>query len=123
MHYHPGLRNHEHFSFGNQKNAVKPLRGFNYPDGEKGIIIRRESWCLYRRVKWTHNIEVHCAPIKTFRDPNWVVTIKEQAPRSFSGGPEKNMNDYKSITLRSDRELESLVGRRSETRVKNIDKK
>ena len=58
MHYHPGLRNHEHFSFGNQKNAVKPLRGFNYPDGEKGIIIRRESWCLYRRVKWTHNIEV-----------------------------------------------------------------
>ena len=68
-HYHPGLRNHENFSYGNPNNALQPLPGFPRLLAEKkpsledllGTFIVETRGRFNKDEAHLNNIETHCA--------------------------------------------------------------
>ena len=68
-HYHPGLRNHENFSYSNPNNALQPLPRFPYPLAEKkpsledllSIFIMESRGRFNKDEARLDNIESHCS--------------------------------------------------------------
>ncbi|PON63774.1 hypothetical protein PanWU01x14_129300 [Parasponia andersonii] len=68
-HYHPGLHNHENFSYGNTKNILQPLPGFNLSVAEKKSSLEDllSTFTLETRGRFDKdkacldNIETHCS--------------------------------------------------------------
>ena len=122
-HYHPSLRNHENFSYANQRNALQPPPGYSQllagkkPTCEElsitFIMETRERFSKYEA--HLDSIETHCIKMSaTMKSMETQVgqlanELKNQQKGRFPNDTEQNPRDRcKAITLRSEKEVESL---------------
>nr|XP_023881727.1 uncharacterized protein LOC111994101 [Quercus suber] len=123
--YHPGLRNHENFSYGNTKNVLQPLSGFDSQPSEKKMSLEDAMVSFVEETKARFkksdsrldNIETHCsnmgATIKNLEVQigQLATTINAQQRGTFPSNIEVNPKEQcKAITLRSGREIERCLG-------------
>ncbi|XP_024021315.1 uncharacterized protein LOC112091556 [Morus notabilis] len=119
--YHPGLRNHENFSYANNRNVLQPTLESSKPAMEKPSSSLEELLKTYivdskarldQHDARLNNIETHCTNLGgTMKALETQVgqlanAIKGQSSRSFPSDTEKNPMECKAITLRSGKELE-----------------
>ncbi|XP_024022388.1 uncharacterized protein LOC112091888 [Morus notabilis] len=119
--YHPGLRNHENFTYANNQNVLQPTLESSKPAMKKPSSSLEELLKTYIVDSKAHldqhdarlnNIETHYTNLGgTMKALETQVgqlanAIKGQSSRSFPSDTEKNPNECKAITLRSGRELE-----------------
>ncbi|PON37662.1 LOW QUALITY PROTEIN: hypothetical protein TorRG33x02_346970 [Trema orientale] len=120
-HYHPVLRNHENFSYANNRNVLQPPLGFNQPVAEKkpslkdilSTFIMETKGRFNKDEARIDNIETHCNNINaTMKSLEVQIrqlanSIKGQIFRKFPSDTETNPKDHcKTITLRSRKEVE-----------------
>ena len=73
IHYHLSLRNHENFSYANQRNALQPPSGFQQPVAEKkpsiedllSTFIVETRGRFNKSEAWIGSIEIHCTNMST----------------------------------------------------------
>ena len=119
--YHPGLRNHENFSYGNTKNVLQPTPEFDSQPSEKKMSLEDAMISFVEETKarfkksdsWLDNIETHCsnmgATMKSLEVQigQLATTINAQQRGTFPSNTEVNPKEQcKAITLRSGREIE-----------------
>ena len=120
-HYHPSLRNHENFSYGNSRNRLQPPPGFNIKSVEKksslkdllGPFIMETRNHLNKDEAHLDSIETHCSNIGTILKSLEVqmgqlasfmnVKLKGHFPSNMEKNPKEQC---KAITLRSGKEIE-----------------
>ncbi|PON31148.1 hypothetical protein PanWU01x14_372170 [Parasponia andersonii] len=122
-HYHLGFRNHENFSYANNKNVLQPPPGLNQPVEEKKPSLEDilSTFIMETRGRFNKdealldNIETHCnnmnATMKSLEVQigELANSIKGQISRKFPSDTETNPKDHcKAITLRSEKEVEVL---------------
>ena len=113
-HYHPGLRNHENFSYGNQRNAIIPP-GPSQPIGERKPSLEENlnSFITEVRGKFKQqdgrldNLETHCTNMNaTMKSLEMQVgqiaqSFKGKNKESFPSDTEPNPRQCNVVTLRS----------------------
>ncbi|XP_062112761.1 uncharacterized protein LOC133823923 [Humulus lupulus] len=124
IYYHPGLRNHEKFSYANNRNVLQPPQEPSIKMGEKPSQSLEELLKTYivdskarldQHDTRLNNIETRCtnigATMKTLETQvdQLANTMKNQLSRSFLSDTEKNLKEYNAITLRSGKELEAPI--------------
>ncbi|XP_073277663.1 uncharacterized protein [Primulina huaijiensis] len=90
--YHPGLRNHENFSYANNKNVLNPPLGFNTSNGEEkpsfedlvGTFVVESSKRMSRPESRLENLETHMANIGAS-----LKILETQEEVAFTGGDDK----------------------------------
>ncbi|GMN63209.1 hypothetical protein TIFTF001_032286 [Ficus carica] len=115
---HLHLRNHENFSYGNNKNVLQPPPGFNQQAVEKKHSVKHllSTFIVETRGRFKKdearldNIETHCdnmnATMKSLEVQigQLANAVKGQSSGNFPSDMEPNPNDHcKAITLRSGR--------------------
>ncbi|XP_024019991.1 uncharacterized protein LOC112091203 [Morus notabilis] len=120
--YHPGLRNHENFSYANNRNVLQPLLGFNQQVVEKKPFVEDllSTFIVETRGRFNKdearldNIETHCnnmnATMKSLEVQigQLANAVKGQSSGKFPSDTEPNPKDHcKAITLRSEEEVEA----------------
>ncbi|XP_024033078.1 uncharacterized protein LOC112095389 [Morus notabilis] len=119
--YHPGLCNHENFSYANNRNVLQPTLESSKPEMEKPSSSLEELLKTYivdfkarldQHDTRLNNIETHCTNLGgTMKALETQVgqlanAIKWQSSWSFPSDTEKNPKECKAIKLRSGKELE-----------------
>ncbi|XP_065628545.1 uncharacterized protein LOC111994101 [Quercus suber] len=127
--YHPGLRNHENFSYGNTKNVLQPPPGFDSQPSEKKMSLEDAMVSFVEKTKARFkksdsrldNIETHCsnmgATMKNLEVQigQLATTINAQQRGTFPSNTEVNPKEQcKAITLRSGREIEMSPSKETE---------
>ncbi|XP_022858269.1 uncharacterized protein LOC111379165 [Olea europaea var. sylvestris] len=120
-HYHPGLRNHENLSYGNNRNTLQPPPGFNTQNSDRkppledilGTFISETRSCLNKIELRLDNIETHVsnmgATMKNLEVQigQLATSMKSQQKGKFSGDTEVNPREhYNTITLGSGKMVE-----------------
>ena len=120
-HYHPGLRNHENFSYGNPNNALQALLGFPQLLVEKksslenllSTFIVKTRGRFNKDEAYLDNIETHCANMSTsikfleVQVGQLASELKTQIKGKFSCDTEHNPREQcNAITLRSRKKVE-----------------
>ncbi|XP_050254823.1 uncharacterized protein LOC126700654 [Quercus robur] len=128
--YHPGLRNHENFSYENTKNVLQPPPGFDSQPSEKKMSLEDAmvSFVEETKARFTKsdslldNIETHCSNIgATMKNlevqiGQLATTINAQQRGTFPSNTEVNPKEQcKAITLRSGREIERTPSKETES--------
>ena len=121
-HYHPGLRNHENFSYANQRNALEPLLGFQQLLAEKKLSFEDllspfivETRGRFNKIQARiDSIETHytnmSASIKAFEVQMGQLAseLKSQKKGKFPSDTEHNLREQcQAIMLRSGKEFHS----------------
>ncbi|PON42760.1 hypothetical protein PanWU01x14_279370 [Parasponia andersonii] len=121
-HYHPGLCNHENFSYTNNRNVLQPPSGLNQSVAEKkpsledilSTFIMETRGRFKKYEACLDNIENHCnnmnATIKSLEVQigQLANSIKGQISGKFPNDTETNPKYHcKAITLRSGKEVEA----------------
>ncbi|XP_024022409.1 uncharacterized protein LOC112091902 [Morus notabilis] len=119
--YHPGLRNHENFSWANNWNVLQLTLESSKPAMEKPSSSLEELFKTYivdskarldQHDIRLNNIETHCTNLGgsmmalETQVGQLTNAIKRQSQRSFPSNTKKNPKECKAITLRSGKELE-----------------
>ncbi|XP_030969898.1 uncharacterized protein LOC115990189 [Quercus lobata] len=128
--YHPRLRNHENFSYGNTKNVLQPPPGFDSQPSEKKMSLEDAMISFVEETKARFkksdsrldNIETHCsnmgATMKNLEVQigQLATTINAQQRGTFLSNTEVNPKEQcKAITLRSGREIERTPSKEIES--------
>ncbi|XP_062114088.1 uncharacterized protein LOC133825115 [Humulus lupulus] len=123
-HYHPTLRNHEIFSYANNRNILQPPQEPPRQMGEKpspSLEKLLKTYIVDSKARLdqhdTHltNIETHCtnmgAMMKKLETQvgQLANTMKNQISRYFPSDTEKNPKERNAITLRSEKELDAIT--------------
>ncbi|XP_073051222.1 uncharacterized protein [Primulina eburnea] len=119
--YHPGLRNHENFSYANNKNVLNPPPGFNTSKGEGkpsledlvGAFVTESGKRMARTESRLDNMETHMgnmgATMKSLETQigQLANALRDQNRGQFPSNTEVNPKEQcKAVTLRSGKELE-----------------
>ncbi|XP_073060052.1 uncharacterized protein [Primulina eburnea] len=118
--YHPGLRNHENFSYLNNKNVLNPPPGFNTQNGEGkpyfedlvGTFVAESEKRMARTESRLDNMETHMsnmgATMKSLETQigQLATALKDQNRGQFPSNTEVNPREQcKAVTLRSGKEI------------------
>ncbi|XP_073051355.1 uncharacterized protein [Primulina eburnea] len=118
--YHPGLRNHENFSYANNKNVLNPPPGFNTQKGEGkpsfedlvGTFVTESGKRMARTESRLDNMETHMgnmgATMKSLETQigQLAKALKDQNRGQFPSNTEVNPREQcKAVTLRSGKEI------------------
>ena len=135
-HYHPGLRNHEIFSYANQRNALQPPPGFQQPVAEKKSSIEDllSTFIVETRGRFNKSearidsIETYYTNMSAFikslevQMGQLAIELKSQKERKFPRDTEHNPREQcQAIMLRSRKEVESPKPRKFQS--EKIEKK
>ncbi|XP_073317224.1 uncharacterized protein [Primulina huaijiensis] len=122
--YHPGLRNHENFSYANNKNVLNPPPGFNTSKGEGkpsfedfvGTFVAESGKRMARTESLLDNMETHMgnmgATMKSLETQigQLATALRDQNKGQFPSNTEVNPKEQcKVVTLRSGKELEVQI--------------
>ena len=128
--YHPGLRNHENFSYGNTKNVLQPPPEFDSQPSKKKMSLEDAMISFVEETKARFkksdsrldNIETHCsnmgATMKNLEVQigQLATTINAQQRGTFPSNTEVNPTEQcKAITLKSGREIEWSPSKETES--------
>ena len=128
--YHPGLRNHENFSYGNTKNVLQPTPEFDSQPSEKKMSLEDAMISFVEETKARFkksdsrldNIETHCSKMgATMKNlevqiGQLATTTNAQQSGTFPSNTEVNpKKQCKTITLRSGREIERSALKETES--------
>ncbi|XP_073063971.1 uncharacterized protein [Primulina eburnea] len=120
--YHLGLRNHENFTYANNKNVLNPPPGFNTQKGEGkpsfeylvGTFVTESGKRMSRTESRLDNIETHMgnmgATMKSLETQigQLANALKDQNKGQFPSNKEVNPREqYKAVTLRSGKKIGS----------------
>ncbi|XP_073309941.1 uncharacterized protein [Primulina huaijiensis] len=118
--YHPGLRNHENFSYANNKNVLNPPPGFNTQKGEGkpsfedlvGTFVAESGKRMAKTESRLDNMETHMgnmgATMKSLETQigQLAIALKDQNRGQFPSNTEVNPKEQcKAVTLRSGKEI------------------
>ncbi|XP_073024311.1 uncharacterized protein [Primulina eburnea] len=118
--YHPGLRNHENFSYANNKNVLNPPPGFNtkkregnqYFDDIVGKFVAESGKRMARIESRLDSMEIHIGNMGvTMKSLETQIgqlanALKDQNRGKFLSNMEVNPREQcKAVTLRSDKEI------------------
>ncbi|XP_073035297.1 uncharacterized protein [Primulina eburnea] len=118
--YHPGLRNHENFSYANNKNVLNPPPGFNTQKREVkpsfedlvGTFVTESGKRMARTESRLDNMETHMgnmgATMKSLETQigQLANALKDQNRGQFPSNTEMNPREQcKAVTLRSGKEI------------------
>ncbi|XP_073049544.1 uncharacterized protein [Primulina eburnea] len=118
--YHPSLRNHENFSYANNKNVLNPPPGFNTQKGEGkpsfedlvGTFVTESGKRMARTESRLDNMETHMgnmgATMKSLETQigQLANALKDQNRGQFPSNTEVNPREQcKAVTLRSGKEI------------------
>ncbi|XP_075504558.1 uncharacterized protein LOC142541996 [Primulina tabacum] len=121
--YHPGLRNHENFSYANNKNVLNPSPGFNTQKGEGkpsfedlvGMFVTESGKRMTRTESRLDSMETHMgnmgATMKSLETQigQLANALKDQNRGQFPSNTEVNPREQcKAVTLRSGKEIGNL---------------
>jgi hypothetical protein len=135
-HYHPGLRNHENFSYANNRNVLQPPPGFNQQAVEKKPSVEDllSTFIVETRGRFNKdearldNIETHCnnmnATMKSLEVQigQLANAVKGQSSGNFPSDTEPNPKDHcKAITLRSGKEVEAPKPQEDKTKEEEVE--
>ncbi|XP_022858882.1 uncharacterized protein LOC111379688 [Olea europaea var. sylvestris] len=119
-HYHPGLRNHENLSYGNNRNTLQPPPGFNTRNSEGkpsledvlGTFISKTRSPFNKDESWLDNIETHVSNMGAIMKNLEVqigqlaTSMKSQQQGKFPSDTKVNPKEYrKAVVLRSGKQV------------------